>query len=341
MAKIISLGEVLLRLSPPQYHTLMQANHLKCQFGGSELNVLASLAQLGYHVGLVSALPDNDLGKMASQFILSQQISPAAIIKKEGRLGIYYYEQGFSVRTNKVIYDRNYSSFWESTLSDYDFTSIFKGVDWFHVSGITPALTKDLYEVTRFLMTKAKEGGVKVSIDLNFRESLWSSFQEAREQLSPLLGLLDVCFGLEPIYLAGESEDLKDELGLSRPYLDIELLEKITQKIVQEYGLDYIAFTQREMEYTNQYMLKSYLYHNNMLYQTDKTGVEVLDCVGTGDAFAAGLIHALLEKETPQRALEIAMATFKYKHTIQGDINIMTRDDIAYLIEKETNDIKR
>ncbi|MDE7498731.1 sugar kinase, partial [Streptococcus agalactiae] len=152
--------------------------------------------------------------------------------------------------TNKVIYDRNYSSFWESTLSDYDFTSIFKGVDWFHVSGITPALTKDLYEVTRFLMTKAKEGGVKVSIDLNFRESLWSSFQEAREQLSPLLGLLDVCFGLEPIYLAGESEDLKDELGLSRPYLDIELLEKITQKIVQEYGLDYIAFTQREMEYT-------------------------------------------------------------------------------------------
>ncbi|KLK85264.1 sugar kinase [Streptococcus agalactiae] len=279
MAKIISLGEVLLRLSPPQYHTLMQANHLKCQFGGSELNVLASLAQLGHHVGLVSALPDNDLGKMARQFILSQQI--------------------------------------------------------------TPALTKDLYEVTRFLMTKAKEGGVKVSIDLNFRESLWSSFQEAREQLSPLLGLSDVCFGLEPIYLAGESEDLKDELGLSRPYLDIELLEKITQKIVQEYGLDYIAFTQREMGYTNQYMLKSYLYHNNMLYQTDKTGVEVLDRVGTGDAFAAGLIHALLEKETPQRALEIAMTTFKYKHTIQGDINIMTRDDIAYLIEKETNDIKR
>ncbi|MDV6022338.1 2-dehydro-3-deoxygluconokinase [Streptococcus canis] len=342
MKTVVSLGEILLRLSPPQYQTLTQATTLECQFGGSELNVLSTLAQLGHKVSLVSAIPANDLGRMTKTFLFSRQISQDYIIEKGQRLGLYYYQKGFSLRASRVTYDRTYSAFWESRLADYDLEGVFEGADWFHVSGITPALTDQLYQLTHYLMTKAKKEGLTVSFDLNFRASLWDSFQEARELLSPLVALADVCIGIEPLTLTGDGEkDLKDQLGLCRPYEDQALLETILAKLAKTYGVRSFAFTQREMGHTNEYLLKGYLYQDGQLYQTDKSGIQVLDRVGTGDAFTAGLIHGMLQKESPEKSLAIAMASFKFKHTIEGDSNVITQADIDHLLDDMSHEIKR
>ncbi|WP_249630563.1 PfkB family carbohydrate kinase [Streptococcus uberis] len=341
MKKIISLGEILLRLAPPEYQTLIQTNRLECQFGGSELNVLATLAQLGHIVSLISAIPDNDLGRMTEQFLFSNQIGHEALIRSGDRLGLYFYQKGFSIRASRVTYDRKYSSFWTSKLSDYDFENVFDGADWFHVSGITPALTPDLYEITKYLMTEAKSQGLHVSFDLNFRDSLWHSFQEAREYLSVLVKLADTCIGIEPLVLPGKNKDLKDELGLERPYKDMGLLKKVVDLLAKEYDLKNIAFTQREASHTNEFQLKAYLYQDGQFCQTEKNGIQVLDRVGTGDAFTAGLIHGLIEEKPAQEVLDIAMTCFKFKHTIEGDINFITKHDIDTIMHSDSHDIKR
>lgn len=342
MKKIVSLGEILLRLSPLQYQTLTQATNLECQFGGSELNVLSMLSQLGHKTSLISAIPENDLGLLAKKFLRSYQINQDSIIEKDERLGVYYYQKGFSVRSSRVIYDRKYSAFWCSCLQDYSLKNVFSDADWFHVSGITPALTDKLYELTYYLMAQAKEEGLTVSFDLNFRDSLWKSFQEARERLSPLAKLADVCIGIEPLALKGDNqEDLKDQVKLTRPYVDQSLLRDILHRLATTYGIRSFAFTQRELGSLNDYQLKGYLYQEGRLYQTDRVTVQALDRVGTGDAFTAGLIHGMLQKEEPEKNLDIAMESFKFKHTIEGDINVITKEILEELLSKNSYEIKR
>ncbi|MGT2887092.1 sugar kinase [Streptococcus didelphis] len=343
MKKVVSLGEVLLRLSPPQYQTLTQATSLECQFGGSELNVLASLVQLGHQASLVTALPGNDLGKMTKSFLYAKKIGLEHLIQKGERLGLYYYQKGYSLRASRVIYDRKHSAFWETVKEDYAIETIFQGADWFHVSGITPLLTENLYDITILLMKKAKSIGITVSFDLNFRESLGYSFEEARHLLSPFVALADVCIGIEPIALPTDDQnsDLKDQLGLTRPYENKEVLEKVVSQIAKDYHISSLAFTQREMGHMNEYLLKAYLYQDGHLFETEKSGIQVLDRVGTGDAFTAGLIHGLLEKESAQTVLNIAMTAFKFKHTIEGDINTMSRQDLEQLLASKTHEIKR
>ncbi|HEL1675953.1 TPA: PfkB family carbohydrate kinase [Streptococcus suis] len=342
MKKILAFGEVLLRLSPPQYQTLTQASSLECQFGGSELNVLASLAQLGHSVELVTALPKNEVGKMAEHFLFARQIGQKYVIRKEGRLGLYYYQKGFSLRPSQVTYDRDYSAFSLSKEEDYDLEGMFDGVNWFHVSGITVALNPDIYRLAFRLMEIAKAQGVKVSFDLNYRESLWSSFEEAREKLSPFVQLADICFGLEPIQLFNESgKDVKDELGLKRPYENKEVLLAVVKGLAETYSLQSLAFTQREMTYNNEYLLKAYLYQDGMLYETEKESIQVLDRVGTGDAFTAGIILGYLQEKSPREILDLGMASFQFKHTIEGDVNIISQSDIDLLLKKGSREIKR
>ncbi|MBO3755896.1 sugar kinase [Streptococcus suis] len=342
MKKILVFGEVLLRLSPPHYQPLTQATSLDCQFGGSELNVLASLAQLDHSVELVTALPKNEVGKMAEHFLFARQIGQKYVIRKEGRLGLYYYQKGFSLRPSQVTYDRDYSAFSLSKEEDYDLEGMFDGVDWFHVSGITVALNPDIYRLAFRLMEMARGQGVKVSFDLNYRESLWSSFEEAREKLSPFVGLADICFGLEPIQLFNESgKDVKDELGLKRPYENKEVLLAVVKGLAETYSLQSLAFTQREMTYNNEYLLKAYLYQDGILYETEKESIQVLDRVGTGDAFTAGIILGYLQEKKPQEIVDLGMASFQFKHTIEGDINVISQSDIDLLLKKGSREIKR
>ncbi|MEX5396844.1 PfkB family carbohydrate kinase [Streptococcus sp. ZJ93] len=342
MKKVVGLGEILLRLSPPNYQTMLQASCLECQFGGSELNVLATLAQLGHSVSLISAIPDNELGKMAEHFLFARQIEQQYLIKHQGRLGLYYYQKGFSVRASQVIYDREFSSFSQASYHDYLLEGVFDQVDWFHVSGITAALNDATYELTYRLMKMAQEKGVKISFDLNYRASLWNSFAEAREKLSPLIELANVCIGLEPILLLDEQgRDLKDELRLKPPYENKEDLLKVLVAIEERYQLDAIAFTQREMGYSNEYRLKGFLYEGQTLYETEKETIQVLDRVGTGDAFTAGIIYGCLMGQEGQQVLGTAMASFVFKHTIEGDVNMITPLDIHHLLAHDSYEIKR
>ncbi|VJX78782.1 ribokinase family sugar kinase [Streptococcus pneumoniae] len=315
---------------------------MECQFGGSELNVLASLAQLGHSVELVTALPRNEVGKMAEHFLFARQIGQKYLIRKEGRLGLYYYQKGFSLRPSQVTYDRDYSAFSLSREEDYDLEGIFEDVDWFHVSGITVALNPAIRQLAFRLMEMAKEQGIKVSFDLNYRESLWSSFEEAREKLSPFVGLADICFGLEPIQLLNESgKDMKDELGLKRSYENREILLSVVKALAETYSLQSIAFTQREMTYNNEYLLKAYLYQDGVLYETEKESIQVLDRVGTGDAFTAGIILGYLQEKSPQEVVDLGMASFQFKHTIEGDVNVISQSDIDLLLKKGSREIKR
>ena len=344
MTKIVAFGEIMLRLSPPQHQTLTQANKLDCQFGGSELNVLSTLGQLGHQVSLVSAIPDNDVGHMAESFLFSHQIGQEHLVKTGDRLGIYYYQKGFSLRSSRVLYDRKHSSFYDSKISDYNLDAIVEDMEWLHISGITVALNPDIYAISLAIMTKAKEKNIPISFDLNYRESLWDSFQEARNQLSKLVSLADVCIGIEPISLLSDSgTDLKDDLGLARPYNDRESLLKVLAAMTKEYGLKYVAFTEREIGATNEYLLKAYLYDasESQLYETDREAIQVLDRVGTGDAYTAGIIYGLIENVTVIETLELGMACFKFKHTIEGDINIVTKKDIEAFMTKGDLDIKR
>ncbi|WP_438477964.1 sugar kinase [Streptococcus pluranimalium] len=342
--KVVAFGEIMLRLSPPQHQTLTQATQLDCQFGGSELNVLSTLGQLGHTVSLVSAIPDNDLGHMAESFLFAHQIGQEHLVKSGDRLGIYFYQKGFSLRNSRVLYDRKFSSFYESQLSDYDLEAIVEDMDWLHVSGITVALNPNIYTVALALMTKAKEKNIPISFDLNYRESLWDSFQQARDDLSKLVALADVCIGIEPVsLLTDKGGDLKDELGLKRPYKNREVLLTVLETMADQYGLKYIAFTEREIGATNEYLLKAYLYDAQevILHETDREAIQVLDRVGTGDAYTAGIIYGLLENVSVPEVLEVGMASFKFKHTIEGDVNIVTKGDIEQFMKKGDLDIKR
>lgn len=290
----------------------------------------------------MTALPRNEVGKMAEHFLFARQIGQKYLIRKEGRLGLYYYQKGFSLRPSQVTYDRDYSAFSLSREEDYDLEGIFEDVDWFHVSGITVALNPAIRQLVFRLMEMAKEQGIKVSFDLNYRESLWSSFEEAREKLSPFVGLADICFGLEPIQLLNESgKDMKDELGLKRSYENREILLSVVKALAETYSLQSIAFTQREMTYNNEYLLKAYLYQDGVLYETEKESIQVLDRVGTGDAFTAGIILGYLQEKSPQEVVDLGMASFQFKHTIEGDVNVISQSDIDLLLKKGSREIKR
>ncbi len=344
LGKVIGLGEILLRLSPPNYQTLTQATSLDCQFGGSELNVLSTIGQLGYPVAIVSAIPDNDLGHMAETFLFTHQIDQDYLAKRGDRLGIYYYQKGFSLRNSRVTYDRKHSAFYESSLEDYDLTAIVADMAWLHISGITVALNQKIYQLSYELMKRAKEKGIPISFDLNYRESLWESFEQARKKLATLLALADICIGLEPVDLLTEDgQDLKDKVGLTRPYQDRDVLSLVLNEMAEQFDLSYIAFTEREIGPTNEYALKAYLYDSSrhVLHETNREVIQVLDRVGTGDAFTAGIIYGLLEKKKAREVLATAMASFKFKHTIEGDINIVSRSDIEQLMSDRTYDIKR
>ncbi len=263
-------------------------------------------------------------------------------MQKPGRLGVYYYQKGFSVRSSQIIYDRTNSVFAQSTATDYNLDSIFEEIDWFHVSGITVALNPSLYQLTMDLMKQAKKREVKVSFDLNYRESLWNSFGEARTQLTPFVGLADICFGLEPIELLTEDgKDLKDQLDLQRPYENREVLLQVLEKISQTYSVDSIAFTQREIKDANEHHLKGYLYQEGQLHETDSRTIRVLDRVGTGDAFTAGIIAGYLAEEAPREILDKGMASFLFKHSITGDFGIVSSSALTAIATDQSYDIQR
>ncbi len=329
MAKIITLGEIMLRLTPPANGRFVQAASLDLCYGGGEANVAVSLAAFGHHSCFVSRLPRHEIGQGAVNFLRRYGVDTAFVNRGGERVGIYFLENGFAMRPSKVIYDRSHSAIAEAVAEDFDFDSIMQGADWFHWTGITPALSPSAALVTEAACRAAKRHGVTVSADLNYRKKLWSP-EEAQAVMKPLMRFVDVCIGNE--------EDAAKCLGLA-PDSDVEAgkvsaegYKDVCRAIVGTYGCRCVASTLRESYSASHNGWKAIIFDGQVFHESRHYDIlPIVDRVGAGDAFAGGLIHGLLTKETQAEALEFAVAASALKHTIPGDFNMVTPEEVEAL----------
>jgi 2-dehydro-3-deoxygluconokinase len=334
--KFITFGEIMMRLSTDPSDTFRTADQMNVNIGGSEMNVAMSLAASGVDTAMISSLPDNAFGRRTLSLLKSNDVETRHIRTGGQRMGTYFLEQGFNIRSSSVIYDRKYSSFEQSTVEDYDFKTAFEGYDWFHFSGITPALNTELQKVLLRAVETAKEMGLKISADLNFRGNLWS-FDEARSTMPQFIKHCDVIFGYEPLELKEDGKEVKD--GLERNP-DADTLAPILEKLHTAYDIEYISFTQRTVVHSNRNIIKGMLSSKDGIRETDAYEVEILDRIGTGDAFTAGVIHGLMNGLGEQDILQNALGNMLYKHTISGDFATEDISEMADVLDA-TREVKR
>ena len=329
MAKIVTMGEIMLRLSPNGNDRFIQSECFRVIPGGGEANVAVSCANYGHESIFVSKLPKHEIGQIAVNALRRYGVNTDYIARGGDRVGLYYAETGASMRPSKVIYDRAHSAIAEAKPSDFDFDAIFEGADWFHWSGITPAISDASAECLRQACICAKKHGVKVSVDLNFRKKLWTS-EKAISVMRPLMQYVDVCIGNE--------EDAELCLGF-KPDADVEGgetnaegYEGIFKQMKQEFGFEYVVSTLRESFSATHNGWKALIYDGKEFYQSKRYDVNpIIDRIGGGDSFSGGLIHGLLTKPTQGEALEFAVAASALKHTINGDFNLVSAEEVEAL----------
>ncbi len=329
MAKIITLGEIMLRLSPEGSDRFIQSDHFRIIPGGGEANVAVSVANYGHEAYFVSKLPKHEIGQIAVNALRRYGVNTQFIARGGERVGLYYAETGASMRPSKVIYDRSHSSIAEAEPTDFDFDAIMEGAQWFHWSGITPAVSDKAAQITKLACEAAKRHGVTVSVDLNFRKKLWSS-EKAISVMRPLMQYVDVCIGNE--------EDAQLCLGF-KPDADVEGGKTdasgyygIFQGMMREFGFKYVVSTLRESFSASHNGWKALIYDGKEFYESKRYDIEpIIDRVGGGDSFAGGLIHGLLTKPTQGEALEFAVAASALKHTIPGDFNLVSVEEVESL----------
>ena len=338
MKKVVTMGEIMLRLSTPNYQKIEQSQSFDANYGGGEANVAISLSQLGLKSSFVSKLPNNSLGNSANQFLNQYGVSTDHMVYGGDRLGIYFLEKGYSIRSSKIVYDRHGSAFATSNVDEYDFKTIFAGADWFLISGITPALSGEIFNLTKKALSVAKQLGLTTSCDLNYRSSLWS-FEDAREKMTELIKDVDVCIGVEPLQLLDkDGTDIKDRLP---EHPDVDDYKDIMNELHKRFDIKYLAMTFRNHLSVNRNRLKAMLSDGNGFYESTEIEVDIVDRVGTGDAFSAGVIYSLINEFEPQYAINFATACFALKHTIEGDVNLHTAADIEQYVQQKNFSIKR
>lgn len=333
--KVVTLGEIMLRLSTPDYERFVQAKSFDVTYGGGEANVAVSLANYGLDSYYVTKLPNNPLGQSALNHLRRFGVHTDYVVRGGERLGIYFLETGASMRPSKVVYDRAHSSISTAKTSDFDLDAVFKDADWFHFTGITPALSKDAAQLTEDFLQAAKRHGVTVSVDLNYRKNLWTP-EEAQRTMSHLMQYVDVCIGNE--------EDAEKTLGfkpgktdVTAGHLDLKAYEDIFVQMKDKFGFKYIATSLRESHSASDNGWSALLYDGSQFYSSRKYDVRIVDRVGGGDSFSAGLIYGLLSEMSPADALEYAVAASALKHTIPGDFNHVTTDEVYRLIKGDTS----
>lgn len=336
MAKIVTLGEIMLRLSPQGNDRFIQAESFRIIPGGGEANVAVSLANYGHDSCYVTKLPEHEIGQIAVNALRKYGVNTEFITRGGDRIGLYYAETGASMRPSKVIYDRARSAIAEAGPSDFDFDAIMEGADWFHWSGITPAVSDKAAELTRLACEAAGRHGVTVSVDLNFRKKLWTS-EKAVSVMRPLMKYVDVCIGNE--------EDAELCLGF-KPDADVEGgnteatgYEGIFKQMMQEFGFKYVVSTLRESYSASFNGWKALIYDGKSFYQSRRYEISpVIDRVGGGDSFAGGLIHGMLKYNWDQEAaLEFAVAASALKHTVNGDFNLVSEAEVLNLVGGNVN----
>ena len=328
--KIVTLGEIMLRLSPAGLNNrFVQADRFDVVYGGGEANVAVSLANYGHDAYFVTKLPKHEIGQSALNALRRYGVHTDHIARGGNRLGIFYLESGSAMRPSKVIYDRAGSSIAEATAADFDFDAIMEGADWFHWSGITPALSDEAAELTRLACEAAKRHGATVSVDLNFRKKLWTK-EKAQSIMRPLMQYVDVCIGNE------EDAELclgfKPDADVEGGKTDAEGYKAIFEQMRREFDFRYVISTLRESFSASHNGWKAMIYDGKEFYVSKRYDIlPIVDRVGGGDSFSGGVIHGLLTKPTQGEALEFAGAASALKHTINGDFNLVSVEEVEAL----------
>ncbi len=314
MKKVVTLGEIMLRLSPPDKQRFVQAESFDIIYGGGEANVALSVTNYGMQGYFVSKLPDNEIGQAAINQLRKFGVNTDYVARGGDRVGIYFLEHGVSMRPSKVVYDRAGSSIAEATAEDFDFDEIFKDADWFHFSGITPALSKEGARLTEEACKAAKKHGVMVSCDLNYRKKLWTP-DEAKECMTKLMEYVDVCIGNE--------EDAEKVLGfkpgetdVTQGELELDGYKSIFKQMKEQFNFKYVVTTLRESHSASDNGWSALIYDGNEFYQSKHYDIRIVDRVGGGDSFAGGLIYGLLSSDDFKHALEFAVGASAMKHTV-------------------------
>jgi len=330
MKKVITFGEIMLRLSPKGYLKLMQADNFDVSYAGAEANVSVSLANFGLDTAFVTKLPKNDVTKVCLATLRKYGVDVDKIVYGGDRIGVYYLERGASQRPSKVIYDRKYSSVSMSSREDYDWDKIFEDAQWFHFTGITAALSDNMPEILEDACRAAKAKGITISCDLNYRKNLWSK-EKAREVMSHLVQYVDV--------LIGNEEDAADSLGMYPADSDViagklnhEGYASLARQISEKFGVKHVAFTLRTSYSASDNGWAGILYTGGKSYISKNYNIHLVDRVGGGDSFGAGLIYALIQQMEPQDVIEFAVAASCLKQTIEYDFNLSTVDDVKRLM---------
>lgn len=329
------MGEIMLRLSTPGQTRFVQTDTFDINYGGGEANVAVSAANYGHEAYFVSKLPAHEMGQAAVNALRRYGVHTDYVARGGKRIGIYYLETGASMRPSKVIYDRAGSSIAEATPEDFDFDTIMEGADWFHWSGITPALSEQSAECLRLACIAAKKHGVTVSCDLNFRKKLWTS-EQAQRVMRPLMQYVDVCIGNE------EDAELclgfKPEANVEGGDTDAEGYKGIFKGMMETFGFKYVISTLRESFSATHNGWKAMIYNGEDFYVSKRYDINpIIDRVGGGDSFSGGIIHGLLTMSTQDEALEFAVAASALKHTIPGDFNMVSADEVKALAAGSAN----
>ncbi len=329
MKKVVTFGEVMLRLAPENYLRFVQSDKYEATFGGAEANVAVSLSNYGLDAAFVTKLPSHEIGQSAVNSLRKYGVDTSKIVRGGDRVGIYYCEKGASQRPSKVIYDRAYSSIAMAEESDFDWKEIFKGVDWFHFTGITPALSEKVAKICLAAVKEAKKQGVTVSCDLNYRKKLWSK-EQAGKVMGELCKYIDYCIANE--------EDAKDVFGIEADNSDIDggKLDRngyisVAKKLAERFGFKGVAITLRESKSANDNDWSGMLYDGKNAYFSKKYSMHIVDRVGGGDSFGGGLIYALKSGYDAQKAIDFAVAASCLKHSIEGDYNLVSVAEVQNL----------
>lgn len=329
MQKVVTFGEIMLRLNPQGYLRFVQADSFEASYAGGEANVAVSLANYGIDSVFVTKVPAHEIGQSAINALRKYGVDTSNIIRGGDRLGIYFVEKGASQRASKVIYDRANSAISCAKRKDFDWNKIFKDADWFHFTGITPALSEELAEICLDACIAAKANNVKISCDLNYRKKLWSQ-EDACRVMSKLITFVDVCIANE--------EDAKDVFGIEAEDTDISSGKlnhqgyvSAAEQISQKFGCKKVAITLRGSVSANDNDWAAMLYSGGKAYFSPTYRVHIVDRVGGGDSFGGGLIYSLLTGKTEQESINFAVAASCLKHSIEQDFNLVSVSEVESL----------
>lgn len=329
--KVVTLGEIMLRLSTPDYKRFVQADTFDVTYGGGEANVAAAICNYGEQGVFVTKVPNNAIGQSAINHLRRYGVDTQYIARGGDRLGIYFLETGASMRASQVIYDRAGAAIAEVEPAEFDFDKILDGADWFHTTGITPALSDKAAVLTEAALKAARAKGITTSIDLNYRKKLWSK-EKAREVMSRLCQYVDVCIGNE--------EDADTTLGFKAAHTDVTKGElnldgykDVFRQMKEKFGFKFIASSLRESYSASDNGWSALVYDGTDFHHTKKYNVRIIDRVGSGDSFASGLIYGLVTGMSMKDASEFGVAASALKHTIPGDLNHATLSDVKELMK--------